>query len=128
MLFCSNGPHKFGLADIRKAIPEKAFEKNVWKSLFYMLFDYSMWGGSFVAIHALVNSSLWSTLPFWAQAAASLLYWNVAGFFMWCIFVVGHDCGHGTFSDNKLLNNILGHFMHGSILVPFFPWQVRPPI
>eukprot|EP00599_Poterioochromonas_sp_BG-1_P009166 CAMPEP_0173142474 /NCGR_PEP_ID=MMETSP1105-20130129/6105_1 /TAXON_ID=2985 /ORGANISM="Ochromonas sp., Strain BG-1" /LENGTH=388 /DNA_ID=CAMNT_0014055863 /DNA_START=50 /DNA_END=1216 /DNA_ORIENTATION=+ len=115
---------KFTLNELRKAIPEEAFQKSLPKSLFYMAFDYSMWGLAFAAIRALKESEIWTTLPFAAQAGASLLYWNVAGFFMWCIFVVGHDCGHGTFSNNKLLNNILGHITHGSILVPFFPWQL----
>lgn len=79
--------------ELRKAIPEEAFQKSLPKSLFYMAFDYSMWGLAFAAIRALKESEIWTTLPFAAQAGASLLYWNVAGFFMWCIFVVGHDCG-----------------------------------
>ena len=112
------------LSDMRKAIPEEAFEKSLPKSLFYMFFDYAMWGGAAFAMKQLVNSSLWATLPFVLKAAASVLYWNVAGFFMWCIFVVGHDCGHTTFSNYRWLNNILGHVMHGSLMVPFFPWQV----
>lgn len=115
---------KFTLADLRKSIPEEAFKKDVSKSLFYMGFDYAMIGGALLAFSTLVNSAIWPALPFIAKAAASLAYWNVAGFFMWCIFIVGHDCGHTTFSNNKMLNNIIGHITHGSILVPFFPWQV----
>jgi len=115
---------KFTLADLRKSIPEEAFKKDFSKSLFYMGFDYAMWGAALFAMSTLVNSSIWPTLPFIAKAASSLLYWNVAGFFMWCIFIVGHDCGHTTFSNNKVLNDFLGHVTHGSILVPFFPWQL----
>ena len=112
------------LNSIMKAIPPAAFEKNLFKSLAYMLFDYAMWGGSFFAMLKLVKSALWTKMAFWQKAAASLVYWNVAGFFMWCIFVVGHDCGHTNFSKYKWVNDILGHVTHGSILVPFYPWQL----
>ena len=46
----------------------------------------------------------------------------LCGFFMWCVFVVGHDCGHGTFSDSEVLNIVCGLFTHCSLLVPFQAW------
>ncbi|KAI9021893.1 fatty acid desaturase [Hyaloraphidium curvatum] len=46
----------------------------------------------------------------------------VTGFFMWCLFVVGHDCGHSTFSPYPLLNSIIGNLSHGFLGVPFQPW------
>eukprot|EP01038_Epipyxis_sp_PR26KG_P015855 gene15855-21484_t len=112
------------LNNIIKALPEKVFQKSLLKSVFYMIFDYAMWGGSFLAIFSLVNSPFWGQMAFWQQALASLTYWNISGFFMWCIFVVGHDCGHTTFSDNKLVNDVCGHITHGSLLVPFYTWQL----
>ena len=89
-------------------MPSEVFEKSLTKSLSYMFFDYSIWGGAFALFYSLVQSSLWATMPVWLQGLAAILYANVAGFFMWSIFVVGHDCGHTTFSNNKLLNDILG--------------------
>jgi hypothetical protein len=37
-----------------------------------------------------------STMAFWTATVAC---WMLSGLFMWCLFVVGHDCGHGTFSE-----------------------------
>jgi len=112
------------LANIRKAIPETAFKKSLIKSSYFMVKDLSLWLTSVVLIHTLVNSSLWESLSFWQQAIATLVYWNVAGFFMWCLFVIGHDCGHSTFSNYEYVNDIIGHITHGLLLVPFYPWQM----
>jgi omega-3 fatty acid desaturase (delta-15 desaturase) len=105
---------------LRNSIPKEVFQKDLFKSLYYLFFDYAVWIGSFYAMYTFTNSPYWEPLPFWAKAVASLLYWNIAGFYMWCLFVVGHDCGHGTFSNNRVLNDVLGHFIHGSISVPFW--------
>lgn len=113
------------LNELRKVIPKAAFEKSLFWSMYYMFFDYTIWLGSTYAIYTLNNSVLWQSMPFWQQAVATIVYWAIAGFFMWCIFVVGHDCGHTNFSNYTLLNDIIGHITHGSLLVPYFPWQVR---
>jgi omega-3 fatty acid desaturase (delta-15 desaturase) len=43
---------------------------------------------------------------------------------MWAYFVLGHDCGHGSFSNNDLLNDVFGTLLHSAILVPFYPWKL----
>ncbi|XAR60741.1 hypothetical protein NMG60_11034228 [Bertholletia excelsa] len=46
------------------------------------------------------------------------------GTMFWALFVLGHDCGHGSFSDSPLLNNVVGHILHSAILVPYHGWRI----
>ena len=42
----------------------------------------------------------------------------------WALFVVGHDCGHQSFSGSQKLNNLIGNIVHSSILVPYHGWRI----
>ena len=112
------------LNDLRKSLPAEVFNKSLPTSVFYLVFDVAMCFTALYVMHTMVNSSHWEDFSVVIKVAAWLVYWNVVGFFMWCLFVVGHDCGHGTFSEYEWLNDIVGHITHGAILVPYFPWQL----
>ena len=112
------------LAKIRKAVPAEAFNKSLLWSLWYMVFDYSLWLGATYLMWNFVQSPEYSSYGPLVRHGATFLYWNWCGFFMWCIFVVGHDCGHGTFSNYHLLNEVVGLITHGSICVPYHPWKL----
>lgn len=112
------------LTEIRKAIPEEAFVKSAVKGFYHMFFDYALIFGAIYGLAYANETGIMASLPQWQQYAIAAVAWNVAGFFMWGIFVVGHDCGHGTFSNSEILNDIVGHICHGSILVPYYPWQL----
>jgi len=50
--------------------------------------------------------------------------WVILGTYFWALFVVGHDCGHRSFSPSTLVCDIFGHISHTVILVPFHPWRL----
>ncbi|GMP23432.1 hypothetical protein CsSME_00001038 [Camellia sinensis var. sinensis] len=102
----------FRLADIRAAIPKHCWVKNTWRSISYVLRDVVVVFG-LAAMAAHFNN--WAVWP---------LYWFAQGTMFWALFVLGHDCGHGSFSNNHKLNSVVGHLLHSSILVPYHGWRI----
>ncbi|EIE21058.1 omega-3 fatty acid desaturase [Coccomyxa subellipsoidea C-169] len=105
-------PPPFTLSDIRNAIPEHCWKKNAWKSMGYLARDVAVVFG--LAAGAYFANS-WLVWP---------LYWMAQGTMFWALFVVGHDCGHQSFSSNKTLNDLVGNIVHSSILVPYHGWRI----
>jgi omega-6 fatty acid desaturase (delta-12 desaturase) len=38
-------------------------------------------------------------------------------------WVLGHECGHGSFGVTKFQNDLVGYIVHSALLVPYFSWQ-----
>ncbi|KAL3530892.1 hypothetical protein ACH5RR_010214 [Cinchona calisaya] len=111
--FDPSAPPPFRIAEIRAAIPEHCWVKSPWRSMSYVARDVVIVTGLIaLAVHF---SKYWIFWPF---------YWVAQGTIFWAIFVLGHDCGHGSFSNNPTLNNVVGHFLHSSILVPYHGWRI----
>ncbi|KAI8476515.1 MAG: fatty acid desaturase-domain-containing protein [Monoraphidium minutum] len=116
-----SAPPPFTLQELRAAIPEHCWKKargagggggNPWRSLSFALLDLVIvaamaWGAA--------RAKSWAVWP---------LYWFAQGTMFWAMFVVGHDCGHGSFSDSRRLNDAVGHLMHSLILVPYHGWRL----
>nr|BAJ94071.1 predicted protein [Hordeum vulgare subsp. vulgare] len=107
----------FNLATLKAAIPAHCFEKHLWTSIYYLARDFAI----IAALYA-----LYPAVCRYGDALGLLKFawWNVVGFFGWCLFVVGHDCGHRTFADSVMLCDIFGHIAHTPLLVPFHGWRV----
>jgi len=52
------------------------------------------------------------------------LFWFAQGTILWALFVVGHDCGHGSFSRRPWINTLVGHLTHTPLLVPYHAWRL----
>lgn len=37
---------------------------------------------------------------------------------------MAHECGHQSFSDSQILNNLTGWLLHSALLVPYFSWKL----
>uniref|UniRef100_A0A453IB21 Fatty acid desaturase N-terminal domain-containing protein n=1 Tax=Aegilops tauschii subsp. strangulata TaxID=200361 RepID=A0A453IB21_AEGTS len=108
--FNPGAPPPFGLAEIRAAIPKHCWVKDPWRSMSYVLRDVLVVLGLAAAA---ARADSWLVWP---------LYWAAQGTMFWALFVLGHDCGHGSFSSNPKLNSVVGHILHSSILVPYNGW------
>merc|ERR1719379_1593479 len=58
-----------------------------------------------------------------AFAPLWLAYGAVAGTVWTGMWVVAHECGHGAFSDNRFIQDLVGYVLHTALLVPYFSWQ-----
>ncbi|KAE9386389.1 hypothetical protein BT96DRAFT_928238 [Gymnopus androsaceus JB14] len=59
-----------------------------------------------------------------ARWAAWGVYWWFQGLVFTGIWVIGHECGHGAFSENQWVNDILGFITHTFLWTPFFSWRI----
>uniref|UniRef100_A0A0G4F0F7 Fatty acid desaturase domain-containing protein n=1 Tax=Chromera velia CCMP2878 TaxID=1169474 RepID=A0A0G4F0F7_9ALVE len=105
-------PPPFTLKDVRDAIPKHCWVKDPIRSVSFFFRDCLI-----VAALAAIAWKLDHPLVY-------PLYWVAQGTMFWALFVIGHDCGHGSFSDSKVLNDIVGHISHSFILVPFHGWRI----
>eukprot|EP01127_Copromyxa_protea_P003548 TRINITY_DN13358_c0_g1_i1.p1 TRINITY_DN13358_c0_g1~~TRINITY_DN13358_c0_g1_i1.p1 ORF type:complete len:364 (-),score=51.68 TRINITY_DN13358_c0_g1_i1:57-1148(-) len=104
------------MSALRQAIPAHCFEKSYFWSTFYLLRDLAI-----LATLYFVKETVFFAESSWI---GYLVWINVTGFFYWCLFVVGHDCGHNSFSDSYYYNQLCGHIAHSILLVPFNGWKI----
>eukprot|EP01094_Clydonella_sp_ATCC50884_P007035 TRINITY_DN1621_c0_g2_i1.p1 TRINITY_DN1621_c0_g2~~TRINITY_DN1621_c0_g2_i1.p1 ORF type:complete len:375 (+),score=160.96 TRINITY_DN1621_c0_g2_i1:38-1162(+) len=114
------------LPEIKKAIPAEYFGGSLALSSYYVVRSAVLLSLCFAAAHfcALQPASpVYIENPL-ARYAFLVLYWNIQGMLMWGVFTIGHDCGHGSFSNSKLWNQIFGNLTHSFLLVPYESWKI----
>ncbi|KAL9057985.1 MAG: hypothetical protein Q9162_001977 [Coniocarpon cinnabarinum] len=105
--------------DLKNAIPSYCFQPSYVKSLQYLLRDFFVAGALMYLAHNyidLINDAR-------ARAAAWAVYGYFQGQQMTGIWVLGHECGHGSFAPNELFNDFMGWVLHSILLTPYFSWQ-----
>lgn len=121
-----NAPQLPTKGQIKAVIPKECFQRSYFWSLFYLARDCAT-----AAAFAYGTSHVLSTdLPDLGNPVAVLAWvagWTFYAFWMGTIltgpWVIGHECGHGAFSDSQTFNDAVGFVVHQALLVPYFAWQ-----
>ncbi len=109
------------IVELKKALPSHCFQSSLLTSYYYVVKDLAIICALYAA-YLFVERHSPSPVLVWIAAAPVYAY--LQGTMMWALFVLGHDCGHGSFSKYPLLNDLTGTLLHAIILVPYYPWKV----
>jgi len=113
-------------AELRAAIPAHCFERSALHGFVYIARDLLV----VAAFAFLANTFLSVEFPGMSDPAAALKWfvgWNFYAFWQGAaltgLWVIAHEAGHGAFSKNQVLNDVVGFTLHTPLLVPYFAWQ-----
>jgi omega-3 fatty acid desaturase (delta-15 desaturase) len=105
------------LSEIKVKIPAHCFRPTVRQSMTYVIKDIIYVALTFFFMYQIEKFFKYGFLFF-------PIYWYIQGTLYTSFFVLGHDCGHGSFSFYPLLNNIVGTILHSWILAPYYTWKL----
>lgn len=111
----------YSIKDILSAIPKDCYKRSALWSMHYVVRDIvaicviGYVGTNYIPVW-IPNSSF---LRFCAYMVQSYLI-GLFGFGLW---ILAHECGHGAFSESRLLNDTVGWVLHSWWMVPYFSWK-----
>ena len=113
-----DGIDQIKLGALKQAIPPSCFQSSMTISLLYVVRDI---------IYAASLIYLASYIPMLPTLPLRILAWSLYSFAQGCvgtgIWILAHECGHGSFSSSKVLNDFVGWVLHSALLVPYFSWK-----
>ena len=88
-------------------------EPSLWRAIWQLANTL----GPYALLWYLMDRSL--TVSYWLTLALAIL----AGLFLVRIFIVFHDCGHGSYFKSRLANDIVGFITGVLTLTPYYHWR-----
>ena len=107
------------LADLRRVLPDHLKQVRpglAWLTLLRVV--------ATIALFPLILSQLrleWGPALAW-QLPAHLLAWLFYGWALVGLFVLGHDCGHGSFARSPRVNRFVGHLCMAPLINSLHTW------
>ncbi|KAJ7536056.1 hypothetical protein O6H91_12G055000 [Diphasiastrum complanatum] len=105
-------PVEVSLMDVVKSLPKEVFEIDEFKA----------WKTVAITISALAAGYAALAVAPWYLYPVVYMYLGTA---VTGLFVVGHDCGHNSFSKSQLVNDVVGTIMMAPLIYPFEPWRIK---
>ncbi len=96
-----------------KAIIAKYQQPSVGRATWQIINTYVPYAVLWYLIYLSLSVSYWLTLPLTI----------LAGGFLVRIFIIFHDCGHGSYFKSKLANDIVGFISGLLTFTPYFHWR-----
>jgi omega-6 fatty acid desaturase (delta-12 desaturase) len=99
---------------------------HAWKAIVAKYQNPAVWRGTWQVLNTLVPyAALWYLMylslavSWWLAVPLAIL----AGGFMVRLFIISHDCGHGSFFKSRSANNIVGFITGVLTFVPYHHWR-----
>ena len=109
------------LVELRRTLPLRLRTPNVtasWRALSRVL---AMAG---ICLGLLSLLDVEGGVPLLWQAPALAGVWIFYGWVLVGLFALGHDCGHGSFSNRKWVNTLIGHLCMSPLGNSLVAWQI----
>jgi len=113
------------LSDIRSSMPPSLFKHQPHKSLIVLVRDFTM-AAALVFIMRAAEDCLSEddrSFVIFARCSLWLAYWWFQGLICTGIWVIGHECAHGSFLPWALACDVIGWSCHTLFWTPFFSWR-----
>jgi acyl-lipid omega-6 desaturase (Delta-12 desaturase) len=88
-------------------------EPSPWRAAWQMVNTF----GSYVALWVLMRWTL--TVSWWITLPLALL----AGGLLVRVFIIFHDCGHGSYFRSRLANDVVGFIAGALTFTPYYHWR-----
>uniref|UniRef100_D8Q6U0 Fatty acid desaturase domain-containing protein n=1 Tax=Schizophyllum commune (strain H4-8 / FGSC 9210) TaxID=578458 RepID=D8Q6U0_SCHCM len=115
-------PMPWSLQEIRASIPSRLFLRSTLLSLYFLTRDLLMAACAWKAA-AFIDPLFQHAVTIDALTPFGAIWW-FQGLIFTGIWVIGHECGHGAFSDYKMLNDVVGYITHTLLWTPYFSWKI----
>lgn len=104
---------------IRDHIPAHCFQPSTLRSIAFVLHDLSFYFAFLAGTLYIINYvDSWTCF-----VLCYVIFPYLAGICLTGLWVLGHEAGHGAFSNNNAVATSVGFLIHSAMMSPYFAWK-----